>query len=309
MRKARRSCSLALALTFGLVSTACDLRELFGDDDDDEALVVNVTHYVGEDGIQLLGVLPGEAKEFTTACDRLIEFSVNNGLGATKIELVRTFGGVETVCEILDADGAVRSTFHDWPASSTIYNIRVEMPDGTVEFGPFDVTVEAKDEVVVGYDVNMGTQAPDGTCPHCFFTSRGWGGGWVVPNYASFQAQYMPRLIDFATVMESGQLKAISPDQIQQTETTFQELAHDCGYTTTTFAAYTGSLDPETADLTLAEVNALPDPPATTTSINLSSDFMFVYLTGEGKKGLVKVKNVVESNGAAGFGLTYSVGR
>jgi len=128
---------------------------------------------------------------------------------------------------------------------------------------------------VVGDNVSMGDQGFDGSGYGCFLQTChvGWGGGLTNPNWYSAIAEGLPRLLDFATVATSGALKAISPD------------------------------------LTLAEVNALPDPPAAATSITLVTGLRFVYKTGEGKQRLVKVFNVVSSAGASRFDLFFTAGK
>ena len=83
---------------------------------------------------------------------------------------------------------------------------------------------------------------------------------------------------------------------------TYPRLKNDCGFQTTAFAAYTGALDPETSPLTLAELAALADPPASATSIVPTVGLKFVYKTSDGKKGLVKVKTVA----ATAVGLSFS---
>jgi hypothetical protein len=285
------------------------LEDMFNKEDDPEDRpYINVSYYVGDELVQMLEIEPGETREFETHCDRLVDFSVN-AVGGTKIELIKDVGGEVSTCEMLDKDGNMRRGFQEWPAEDTIYTVKAYAEDGVSEYGPFDVTVLARDEVVSG-SVVLGTQGgSDGSCANCFLQTRGWGGGWVKPNYATFQAQYYPSILDLAGVIDGSDMKVISPHMIPDTEITFVELQYDCGYTTTTFAEYTGSLDPEMEHLTLDEINALPDPPSDAYSITLSDGLRFVYRTAAGKKGLVSVAEVVTNDQGTYANITYSVYR
>ncbi len=227
----------------------------------------------------------------------------------TKFELKRVINGVETTCEMKEADGAPMTgrTIYDWAATSTQYTMVLTAGEATKTFGPYDITVQSADRVVTG-GATLNDQSGDqiGT-GGAFFQSRTvdiGGGGHTGANFNTTLAQHQPRLLDFAILTAGGVLKAMSPSLIQETHT-FDRLKNDCGFQLTTFAAYTGALDPENMPTpTLAEINGLPDPPAGATSIAIAQGTKFVYRTGEGKKGLVHVKTLM--TGPVRAGLTYS---
>lgn len=214
----------------------------------------------------------------------------------TKIEVTSKTNNVTKTCELKDRDGKMPLSFKDWPASNCEYNFTIYDTDGNTKgFGPYTFNVSAPDEVVTG-DVHMGDQANDGSGYGSFFQSRhvNWGGGLTNANFYSDVIVTTPRLIDFAISTFSAQLKAYSPDEIQSTGY-YPILKYDCNFFKTTFADYTGTLDPETAPLTIAELRALPDPVATATSIVLTEGKIFTYKTGEGKRGLIKVRYISNS--------------
>jgi hypothetical protein len=225
----------------------------------------------------------------------------------SKIEVSTKTNNVTKVCEIKDKDGKLRANYYDWPASTCEYNFTVYDTDGkTKAFGPYVFNVSAPDEVVSG-SVHMGDQANDGSGYGSFFQSRhvGWGGGLTNANFYSAVVVNYPRLVDFAVSSFSGQLKAYSPDEIQATGY-YPTLKYECNYFKTTFAEYTGTLDPEMGALTTAQLRALPDPSATTTSLVLTEGKIFTYKTGEGKRGLLKIKNISNSGSGKIFTIYYS---
>ena len=122
-------------------------------------------------------------------------------------------------------------------------------------------------------------------------------GGYNGPNFSSYIVQYSPRRFNFAFLTENNALEVVSPDKVQSVFA-FPKLKNDCGYLPTTFAVYTGALDPETAPLTLAEVRALAAPTGSTGKLVLTQGMKFVYQTGEGFKGLIKVKTLGTSGTA-----------
>jgi hypothetical protein len=299
---------IALSIVNALALVACDM--IF-DEDEDEQLMASFQYYTGDELTQHLDLLPGEGASATINCDRMVEFGLINYTEMSKVELVREVDGEETVCELLLPEGGIKYGTADWPARSTTYTLKAHTLDGVVEFGPFEVTVEEVGEVVIVNGEHMGDQGYDGSGYGCFFQSRhvGWGGGDTTAGWPSFMAEGNPRLLDWAVVTEGGTLQVISPDLIQQMTHDFERLAMDCGFLTTTFEAYSGDLDPELAQLSLAEVEALPDPPAGATSIALSDDLRFVYLTEAGKKGLVKIVNLQTEASGSSFDVYASIAK
>lgn len=219
----------------------------------------------------------------------------------TKIELKRVSGSLEANCELKDEDGKplIYAAITDWAGISTQYTVTLtaDTKDGsfTKTFGPYDVTVNPANLVVSGSH-GFNDQTSDGVSVASgeFFSTKAVDigfGGYNGPNLSSYSVRHSPRYFNFAFLTENNALQAVSPDLVNSVYT-FNYLKNDCGFFTTTFAVYTGPLDPETAPLTLAEVRALPDPPAGATKLVLTAGMKFVYRTGEGFKGLLKVKAV-----------------
>jgi hypothetical protein len=268
-------------------------------DDDLGELSLLVDYF---DGDALVAV----ASSATMTSDRSIQFTLSNQSSAIDtVELTRVVGGTSITCAMNDDDEQVLFGFADWPASDTDYTVTARAGAQSRSFGPYDITVVAPGEVVNG-EVTMGDQDYDINGYGPFFQSRHveWGGGWTYANWTSILAEDLPRILDFATLVVGGQLTAVSPDDIL---THYQpaRLVNDCGYLTTTFVEYTGALDPEAGDLTLADVQGLPDPPATATSLPIAEGTRFVYRTAEGKKGLIKLVNLMDTGAGIYFGLHY----
>lgn len=268
-------------------------------DDDLSSLSLLVAYFEGDARLDV-------ASAATMTSDRSIEFTLSDQISSIDtVELTRVIGGTTITCAMNDDDEQVLFGFSDWPASDTDYTVTARAGAESRAFGPYDITVVAPGEVVNG-EVSMGDQAYDISGYGPFFQSRhvAWGGGWTYANWTSILAEDLPRLLDFATLVVGGQLTAVSPDDIL---THYQpaRLVNDCGYLTTTFVEYTGALDPEAADLTLADVQGLPDPPATATSLPIAEGTRFVYRTAEGKKGLIKLVNLMDTGAGIYFGLHY----
>lgn len=262
---------------------------------------VTVTYVDGDNSLE-------NSSTASMKSDRFINANFNNTTDKiTKIEVSSKTNNVTKVCELKDKDGKMPLSFRDWPASTCEYNFTVYDSEGnTKAFGPYTFNVSAPNEVVSG-SVHMGDQGFDGSGYGSFFQSRhvGWGGGLTNANFYSGVIVGLPRLIDFATSTFSGQLKAYSPDEIQASGY-YQTLKYDCNFFKTTFADYTGTLDPEMAAVSMADLRALPDPPATATSVILTEGKIFTYKTGEGKRGLCKVKNITTQSGGKTMDMYYS---
>lgn len=290
----------SLALGAGLLHS-CKKKEKEKEEDPLEQVTVTVTYVVGDNSQENTGTA-------SVKSDRFINANFNNTTDKiSKIEASAKTNNVTKVCDIKDKDGKMRLSFKDWPASTCEYNFNVYDTEGKMKtFGPYTFNVTAPDEVVSG-SVHMGDQANDGSGRGSFFQSRqvGWGGGLTNANFYSAVAVTNPRLIDFAVSTLAGQLKAYSPDEIQATGL-YPILKYDCNYFKTTFADYAGPLDPETAPLTLAELRALPDPAATATSIILTEGKIFTYKTGEGKRGLIKVRYIATLGSGKSLDVYYS---
>jgi hypothetical protein len=307
----RKLLHVAALATLIVPLTACDaiLDSIFDEGDDEGGRVVTLQWYEGDELMRIENVPPGQAESLTVKNDRSVELVLVDNQGVEKVELDRDMTTRSTTCEMMDDEGAVKTSVPDFPATTTTYTLRSTVEGELLEYGPFEVTVEPANEVVTGNGVFMSGTGPGSSAGGPFFQTRhaGWGAGRSVPNWSDFLAEGAPRVLDFATVTEGGVLQAISPDMIQDTtDYVFEALANDCGFMGTTFAEYTGTLDPEVAHLTLEEVQALPDPPAGATSITLSEDLLFVYLTEEGNKGLVKVVDVMEDTDGTTLRLWFS---
>jgi hypothetical protein len=227
----------------------------------------------------------------------------------TRFEMIRVINGVSTSCDMNDTAGTpmVNRNLMDWAAASTQYTLNItataDNKTYTKTFGPIDITVQSAERVVTG-GATLST-SDSITSGGAFFQTRTYdigSGGYTGPNFNSTLAAQQPRLLDFAGIPSGGAMRLVSPSLINPTASTFDRMKNDCGFQTTTFAAYTGALDPETAPLTLAEVAALADPPAAATTIAPVVDLKFVYRTSDGKKGLVKVKTVT----ATSVGFAFS---
>ncbi len=226
----------------------------------------------------------------------------------TKVEVTRVSNGQTTTCAMLDEQGAVFAQVNDWAGATTEYTFTVTGTTTSKTFGPVLITVQSAARVVTGSH-DFGDQTNDAiTSGGSFFQSRSVDigtGGYSGPNFNTTLAHNGPRLIDFEVVsVGMTPLKAISPSDIKANHD-FPLLTHDCGYQTTTFAAYTGPLDPKAAPLTVAEVEALPSPPASGTSMPLTLGLKFVYQTSDGKKGLVRVDTLVTGT-TMNAGLVFS---
>lgn len=278
---------------YGLSSCNTD-----GDGGLDDIEVI-ASYYEGDDYTVL------QTTSATIRSNRDISFNVSNYTeDVTKVEVTRTTGGQTVTCELTTNEGGVRYNYSDWPAADTDYTITVYAGAESVSFGPFDITVQSANQKIDG-DVAMSDQNNDGNGYGSFFQSRhvGWGGGWNYANWRSLFADENPRILDFAILSQSGQLMAVSPDDVAAIHT-FDLLANDCGYMTTLFDVYTGAFDPETNEPSLAEIEALPTP--TSATINVAEDVRFVYQTQDGKKGLIKIKEVVDTGSSIRFRTHYS---
>lgn len=235
----------------------------------------------------------------TTKSNRPITFGFDNSSDAiTKLEVTRKINGVSTTCALLDEAGKVRFSLSDWPALTTEYSIKASTaPDGGVNertFGPYAVTVEPAGNTVGGEASLYGSSVDSsGGGGGAFFQTRSYAigfGGYTGPNFNSDLLKSNPRLADFGLLFtaSTSELKVISPSATPESFM-YPKLVNECGYQTTTFAPYTGTLNPKLAQLTLEEVAALPEPPATGTSLVLEVGISFVYRTSDGKKGLVRV--------------------
>lgn len=241
----------------------------------------------------------------TIRSNRDISFGISNYTeDITKVEVIRTTGGETVTCELTTNEGGVRYNYSDWPAADTDYTIMVYAGSESVSFGPFTISVVSADQSING-DVAMSDQDNDGNGYGSFFQSRhvGWGGGWTYANWRSLFADENPRILDFAILSQSGQLMAVSPDDVASIHV-FDLLSNDCGYMSTLFEVYTGPFDPETNAPSLAEIEALPEP--TSTTINISEETRFIYQTQDGKKGLIKVKDIVDTGSSIRFRTHYS---
>jgi hypothetical protein len=287
-----------------LLATSCGL---FGGNSKDplEKMTARVDLYVTNTPTTYPTEMTGTSG--STWSNRPVQFTFQGGSDEiTKFELKRLVNGVETVCEMKNVDGnpMVNTNLRDWAAASTQYTLVITADTFTKTFGPYDITVQSAERVVT-FGATLTDQTNDQiTTGGAFFQTRTvdiGGGGYTGANFNSTLAQYQPRLLDFALLTTGGALKIVSPSLIHASAT-IERLKNDCGFQTTTFAAYTGSLDPQTAPLTLAEVAALADPPASATSIAPTAGLKFVYKTSDGKKGLIKVKTVA----ATSITLEYS---
>ena len=244
----------------------------------------------------------------TTVSNRDVSFGLSNYTPSiTRVTLTRLVGGVSTTCDVVNAGGKGTVAYRgsDWPASDTTYTLTAHSAAGTREFGPWQFAVQPANALVTG-SVHMGDQGVDANGYGPFFQSRhvGWGGGWVDANGYSQLVDGSSRLVDFATLKVGAQLRVVSPDDIQSLHT-FDRLVDDCWWQKTRFELYTGSADPETAPPTLDQLDALPDP--TQSSLAVADGTRFVYRTGEGKKGLVKLKYFSVTNGNTYFDAIYAV--
>lgn len=300
--------SPARLLSFGLLSlpllAGCDalLAELDDDDDDPLAeLALIANYYEGDDFFTV------EGDAATMKSDRNLSFGFDGANDQiSKVEVTADSDAKSMTCEPTDNDGNVSLGFVDWPGSSTDYTVTVHAGDQSRTFGPLAIAVEAPGEVVSG-SVSMGDQGNDGNGYGPFFQSRrvGWGGGWNYANFDSVKLDGVPRLIDFALLTIDGQLTAVSPDLILDHYSN-DFIANECGFQTTSFAAYDGALDPTVAELTLDEVQGLPDPEVTATTLSVDEGARFVYRTSDGKKGLIKVEGIQDNDSGKQLTTAYS---
>lgn len=257
-----------------------------------------------------------EGDNFMTASGTSITLKSNRGLefgfqetssdDFTKVELTRTINGTSSTCEMLDDEGNILWQIIDWPGTSTDYTLTLHATDGTTkDYGPYNVTVETAGVAVSG-SCGLSDQFIDSPQRGSFFEARhiGWGGGSSGnANYYTVLAETYARLLDFAVASEGGVFKAVSPDNFREIHS-FERLVNDCGYQSTKFAAYSGSLDPSTGDVTLEQILALDAP--TESEIALTDGIIFVYQTSDGKKGLIKVEGITAEGDGTICGIYYA---
>jgi hypothetical protein len=286
------------AMTISLVLTSCEKEP----EDPFAGLEAILTYYEGDNFMTASGT------SITLKSNRGLEFGFQeySGDDHVKVELTRTINGTSSTCDMLDDEGNTLWQIIDWPGTSTDYTLTVHAADGTTkDFGPYNVTVESAGVAVSG-SCGLSDQFIDSPTRGSFFESRhiGWGGGSSGnANYYSVLAQTYARLLDFGIATEGGALKAVSPDNYRAIHS-FERLVNDCGYQSTKFAAYSGSLDPSTGDVTLEQILALDAP--TESDIVLSEGIIFVYQTSDGKKGLIKVEGIAPEGDGTTCGIYYA---
>jgi hypothetical protein len=280
---------------------------LFGGNTNKDPLkdrTVTVRWYEGD----TLNTLPDGETAVTMKSNRDFYLNAGDSNDLTKVEVTRTIGGVATTCTLTNDDGSLSTADVDWPGSNTDYTVTLSTEASSKTFGPFTVTVQAPSVVVTGSE-SISDQGVNNDDAPCFFQTRhlGWG---TTANNATWQGYLVrsngARIVDFAALTVGGAFKVVSPDKIQSTFN-FPKMARMCGWLTTTFEVYTGPLDPAlNPKPTLAEVQALPNPPATATSLDLSANQKFVYRTSDGKKGLIKVVGAINTDASGSKSATLA---
>lgn len=273
------------------------------DDDDALANLGIEIHYYDGDTQMFLTELATTIKSNRSITFNIQEFDRDD---FTKVEVTRTTGGQTITCENTNDDGEIYPLYVDWPAADTEYTLTVYAGSESKSFGPYDITVEAPGSMIHG-NVAMGDQGYDNSNGYGpFFQSRrvGWGGGW---NYANWRSQFAnghPRVLDFAILSTAGQLRTVSPDDILANGT-WPLLENDCGFMTTKFALYTGGIDPQNDDPSEAELLALPAP--TLSTVNVDEGTRFYYETADGKRGLIKIRDITTTATGIRFKTHYAV--
>lgn len=285
------------ALLIGIASLFHSCTKNDDDKTSTSNIEIGIRYWDGDNQIKVSG------NAFTIKSNRHFEvgFQEYSSDNFKTLEVTKEINGVSSVCTMITEEGEPRTGFSDWPATTTIYTIKVSSETDSKTFGPYTCTVESANTIVRG-SASMGDQFTDYTTRGgALFQSRhvGWGGGYTAASYSSVYAEGTPRLIDFINVSQGQELKAVSPD-LAVTMYNWPNINNDCGFLTTTFEAYTGSLS--TSNITLAEIEALTIN-STATSIVLKENEKFVYRTSDGKKGLIEVGTIVPEGG--GYRVSY----